>query len=555
MSLAILSLLVVAHLADPGDAVRYAHLKEEIAAAKDLKTAKPLMEEAVKLYAQDGDLWWQLGRARLQAKEYDAGIDAYQRALKFGAQGNKFRAGAFYDLACAYALKGEKEKAFSFLAQSLDAGFRDLQHVREDTDLQSLHADKRWVDLAATKDVTKMSRVEGWRYDLWLLNREVSRIHLNPYTRYTKAEQEAWVRKLNADIPRMTDHQIQVAFMHYMRRVNDGHSSIRPNHATPNPSIPVQFAWFEEGLVVTAADPKYRELLGGKVVKIAGHPIGEVMAKLDEIIPQDNSQDLLARSPRYLTIPAMLHGIGFMPDRDEVELTVQTEDGSPRTVTVRTEKEQDQSKWVACRDQSEAASPAYLKHRDKPYWFEPMPELRAVYMQYNAVRNDPAEDTAAFSRRLLDYIDGHDVDRLIVDDRWNGGGNSFLNLPIVNGIIGCKKIQGHGHLFVITGRNTFSAAQNFTTDIGRACDPIYVGEPTGSSPNFVGESVAFSLPYSKLEGFVSDLYWQRSWPMDFRTWIAPDLPAAPRFDLYRANRDPAMEAVAAYLKAAAGAKG
>jgi len=244
----------------------------------------------------------------------------------------------------------------------------------------------------------------------------------------------------------------------------------------------------------------------------------------------------------------MLHGLGFMPDTDEVELGVVDGSGVPRTVKVKAVVNPDTSKWMQCRDTSEAASPLTLKHKDKPYWFEALPAQKAVYMQYNAVRNDPAEDTAHFADRLFDAVNKPDVDTLIVDVRWNGGGNSFLNLPIVNGIIACKKIQARGRLFVITGRDTFSAAQNFTTDIGRACNPIYVGEPTGSSPNFVGESVAFTLPYSKMEGSISDLYWQRSWPMDARTWIAPDLPAAPRFDLYKANRDPAMEAVLAYLK-------
>ena len=246
----------------------------------------------------------------------------------------------------------------------------------------------------------------------------------------------------------------------------------------------------------------------------------------------------------------MLHGLGFMPDKDELELSIVDAMGVARTVTVKAIANPDLAKLIACRDSSEAASPLYLKHRDKPYWFESLPDQnRIMHMQYNAVRNDPAEDTAHFTKRLFDAVEQPGVDNLIIDVRFNGGGNSFLNLPIVNGVIGCKKLQAHGHLFVITGRGTFSAAQNFTTDIGRACNPVYVGEPTGSSPNFVGESVAFALPYSKMEGAISDLYWQRSWPMDARNLGSPARsPAAPRFDLYKSNRDPAMEAVLAYIK-------
>jgi hypothetical protein len=54
------------------------------------------------------------------------------------------------------------------------------------------------------------------------------------------------------------------------------------------------------------------------------------------------------------------------------------------------------------------------------------------------------------------------------------------------------------------------------------------------------------VPYTRMRGSVSDLYWQSSWPLDYRTWIAPLLYAPPSFALYRANRDPAMEAILAY---------
>jgi tetratricopeptide (TPR) repeat protein len=533
----------------PDDAVLYSKLSGAgFRAPFNTPEAKKNLEQAVKIYGQDGDLWWRLGQARLAAKEYDPSIEAYQKALELGAFGNKFKAGAQYDIACAYALKGEKDRAFDWLNRSLASGFRDLQHVRTDTDLDSLHTDKRWEEIAATKDVSKMSRDAAWRYDLWLLHREVSRIHFNPNSRFTKAEQDAWVKKLHDSIPKMDDDEIKVAFMKYTRRLNDGHTGIRPAQAQAFKALPLQLYWFQEGIHVVAADPKLKELVGLKVIKVAGKPVDEVVAKVDDVVQQDNSQGLRAIAPRYLTIPALLHGLGVMPSKDAIDLVLVDTVGKERMVTVEAVQSFDISKAAAVRDTSVAASPLYFKYREKPYWFEHLPEFKAVYFQYNSVRNDPAETTEKFTERLLEFIEKNDVQRLIVDVRWNGGGNSFLNRPIVNGIIGCRKINKPGSLFVITGRQTFSAAQNFTTDLERALDPIFVGEPTGSSPNFVGETVRFALPHSKMEGSISDLYWQRSWPMDHRTWIAPDLPAPPSIDLFRANRDPAMEAILAYLK-------
>jgi hypothetical protein len=138
------------------------------------------------------------------------------------------------------------------------------------------------------------------------------------------------------------------------------------------------------------------------------------------------------------------------------------------------------------------------------------------------------------------------VDRLVVDLRWNNGGNTYLSMPLLHALIRSRKLNRPGSLFVIIGRGTFSAAQNTATFIERHTQAVFVGEPTGSSPNFVGEDNPTLLPYSKLPVSISDLYWQTSWPTDHRPWIAPLLYAPPSFELYRANRDPAMEAILAY---------
>jgi len=102
-----------------------------------------------------------------------------------------------------------------------------------------------------------------------------------------------------------------------------------------------------------------------------------------------------------------------------------------------------------------------------------------------------------------------------------------------------------GALLVIIGRLTFSAAPNTVTAIERETSAIFVGEPTGSRPNFIGERIDFELPYSKVRANAADLYWQTSWPTDYRTWTAPDIYAPPTFEAFRRNQDPALDAILA----------
>ena len=100
---------------------------------------------------------------------------------------------------------------------------------------------------------------------------------------------------------------------------------------------------------------------------------------------------------------------------------------------------------------------------------------------------------------------------------------------LVHGLIRCDKVNRPGHLFVLAGRRTFSAAMNGAVDVERNTNALFVGEPTGSSPNFVGEEEPFTLPYSKLRVNISTLAWQSSYPQDRRTWIAPTLYTPLRF--------------------------
>jgi len=55
----------------------------------------------------------------------------------------------YYDVACAWALAGNSEKAFGYLKQATAAGFDNVEHLQADTDLASLHKDRRWQPLVA----------------------------------------------------------------------------------------------------------------------------------------------------------------------------------------------------------------------------------------------------------------------------------------------------------------------------------------------------------------------------------------------------------------------
>ncbi|MFT5052049.1 MAG: hypothetical protein ACI8QZ_003480 [Chlamydiales bacterium] len=132
---------------------------------------------------------------------------------------------------------------------------------------------------------------------------------------------------------------------------------------------------------------------------------------------------------------------------------------------------------------------------------------------------------------------------LIVDVRHNNGGNNNLVRPLVRAMIEFEMRAPEHRIFVLMGRNTFSAAQNFINRVERWTNATFVGEPSSSSPNFVGEENEIMLPFSRVQGSISNRYWQDSDPWDHRPWIAPDLAVALTAEQYFQGVDPVLELV------------
>jgi tetratricopeptide (TPR) repeat protein len=514
-------------------------------AAKHWPQAAALWAKVTEANPCAGSFWSSLAVARYEAKDYRAAIPAYEKALelRFG-----FPWGVAYNIACCQALLGDKKQALEWLEKSFAMGCRDVARAQTDKDLASLRGEPRYRALVGLVDVSKMSRDEGWRYDLAWLAREIKRIHYSPFKKVSRQEFDSFVEKLSNDIPHLSDAQIAVGFMKLARLPGDGHTVITPNfiRRETRRAAPIRLYLFAEGLYVTAAGPGHSELVGALVLKIGEHSADAILEAMESVISQDNKMWPKWIGPDLMTSPQLLNGMGLIPDPEKLPLTVRDQAGNERTIELAAEPIGSTESWANARQGASRPLPLYLKNQKTAYWFEYLPEQKTLYMQYNAVRNEPKEPLDRFCARVFEFINQHDVDKLVIDMRLNGGGNNFLNKPLVHGLVRCDKVNQKGKLFVIVGRRTFSAAMNGATDIERETEAIFVGEPTGSCPNFVGESVPVFLPYSKMRGSISDLYWQRSVAMDYRTWIPPTIYTPPTFADYSSNRDPAMEAVLAY---------
>lgn len=393
------------------------------------------------------------------------------------------------------------------------------------------------------------------REDLRVLADELPRVHANAFHAISREEWNRRVGTIDAAIPEMSAHQVEVALMRLVASVGDGHTALSPFYRPELAfhAIPARLYRFSDGIYVRAASPEHRDLVGARVVGVGGVGVDEAFRRVAEIVSHDNDEGLNQVVPLYFGVPEVLDGLG-LGDGASVALELE-KDGRrfsarlPGTISLDHAAHAggslwvNPSGWVDARDG--AKTPLWLEHPVDLYWMKYLESSKTLFVQYNAVHDKPDESIAEFSRKLTAFADSHPVDRLALDIRQNSGGNNYLNAPLVRAVLHTR-LDGRGKLFLIIGRSTFSAAQNLVNDLSRLAEPTLVGEPTGSRPNQFGDHEPVVLPASGLVVMVSTAFWSDGGKQNRAPWTSPQLSAELSFAQYRDGVDPAMDAVLRY---------
>jgi hypothetical protein len=126
--------------------------------------------------------------------------------------------------------------------------------------------------------------------------------------------------------------------------------------------------------------------------------------------------------------------------------------------------------------------------------------------------------------------------------RDNGGGDfTVFRESVLAAIRERPWLNQHDKLYVLVGREMFSAAMTNAADLHLQTNATLVGEPIGERPNSYQEVRFFPLPNSRLRVGVSTEYYEALPGAGDPEAVAPDVSAPPTWRRFSRGQDDALE--------------
>ena len=390
---------------------------------------------------------------------------------------------------------------------------------------------------------TQSSGVENppMEEDLDLFTSTLEENHKNLYANISKEEFQAEVEQVRAELPGMSEGQFYYSLRRLLSLVGDAHTSLgftdsNYRHLT---ALPFAVMYFEDGWHLMMLEEQNQQYLGYRLLAIDGTPIDEVYAKAKTIMSYENESWARQQFSNTINFLDALKYLGIVgEDADSITLTIQKGEGSPEeTLPLKGMNEEEifaaTILQVERRETPATAARGYYRTLDLGDG--------AFFLQYNTCQEAEDLPMAEFVELTSDALCAGQYTKVILDLRYNTGGDSRIFEPMIEKLGELKEQQGF-QVYVLIGRNTFSSAIINSIQAQEALDAVLVGEQTGGSVNGYGELQSFQLKNTPVQVYYSTKYFELI-PGYEKDSLYPDQPVAQTYEDYVAGVDPEVQAI------------
>lgn len=434
-------------------------------------------------------------------------------------------------------------------------------------------ASSRNLNQKSPKTAPAVLTVRQWKEDLNELVGLLEKNHPNPYTRISKTDFYKMRESLEREIPRLSDRQISLRMMKLVSAIRDGHTTLHPsNQKIFKYWFPVSFYKFSDGFYIVSADQRYRKLIGQKVFKIGNYSAQTVWEKTSDLLGSDNE---FGRNWNtfFLSSGDALAGLKLIDGAEEMPVGIIDKQG--RTITEKISaieipyslehrfwgemyppgadkfeknylpgfEQISLPQWRRRSLNDQKHLPLHFRSR-RAYWYTYLPEHKTIYLHMAHVTDAGRGGFGSFKEfydHVFEVAENKKIEKLILDIRYNSGGDGSVLIPFVHKFIRSSLFEKPGKLFTLTGRKTFSAGVMLYDLMLKHTNTILVGEPAGAPRNSFGDAGSFRLKNSGFEVSISTVLWQLTNSADKSRFQPIDIPAVFSGTDYFSGDDPAVK--------------
>ncbi len=387
-------------------------------------------------------------------------------------------------------------------------------------------------------------RETHWREDLEFFDQQFPSVQVDFEKLYPAAEFHQEVSDLERNAPVLRDSEIVLRLMRLVAKAGVAHNTVETEGKLDFHPYPLQFFWYSDGAAVTHATEEYKLALGARIVQIGSMTPEELESAVSPYLSHENLPLLHDLSPDFMMNREIADHFGLADGDGVVEFTLERPGAKQFRLRVAPASSDSQEHMISATEALQLPDPLYRKRPSAWYWYEYLADSRSLYIQYNRCRNDPKKSFKTFTRELFKFVDdlhtADGIERVIVDLRFNSGGDSSIVEPLIQGLKSRPRFSTKGHLYVLIGRGTFSSGMMAAISFREDLHAILVGEASGSPPNEYGEVKTLTLPNSKIKIRYTTKYFRLIEDSDPLT-LEPDIPIRRSIADFLSGHDQVLE--------------
>lgn len=338
--------------------------------------------------------------------------------------------------------------------------------------------------------------------DISTLYKELAARHPDFFNTVSKEECESFVSALEKLQAENDDGCFFYALSSVAALAHDSHTgvSLSPQILEKLHFIPLGLDFFTDtGLTVVWTDTEHRNILAKQISEICGKNFEEIIEKASFLIPHDNNVFLLSQfMDNHAVIYEFYVTAGLVAEGEAV--TVTFSDGTDADFKPITWDEYTRQEKALLQ---QAVPPTLNWPSYYSAMFLDSPD--AVLINYHSCQNTPAYTFSEFTEDLKSLFEEYDFSKVVIDLRYNSGGDSSVITPLIDLL---KVIQNRQscEIFVLISEDTFSSAILNALTLKEDLNAVLVGRPTGGSVSHYGELGFDILPESGLTYHYSTKY-------------------------------------------------